>query len=141
MKLKMDFSLMAVVAVLTELANRSEITGDESDQPDKVILATPVTNHHFGGVHYFSKVHRRFAWVRPAVNEAGEVAQDRLIVAFGYADTPEAWQKMQNGMMHTFVHDEVQAANVIVSFILDDSYPQLLMSGDYPFFEPELKYG
>lgn len=130
---------MAVTAVLSELASRSKDLAVQDD-PSEAIYCTPVTHHHFGGVHYYSKVHRRYAWVRPVVDGEGKVDTSRLLVAFGYADVPESWQAYPNRMRHAFAPDEILAANAIVSFLLDNSLPDQLFSGDYPFPEPDLRH-
>lgn len=141
MHLHMDFEMLLSVAVLNEMATRS--TEQESD-PAQAIHVTPVTNHHFGGACFYNRQHRRYAWVR-AYRENGRTFPDRVVVCFGYNNPPPEWKtgENRNYMKHTHVshptETHVQAAEMVIDFILRNVLPDQLFPGDYHYHEAELK--
>lgn len=136
MLLEMDFEQRAIIAVFSEIASRSIATNN----PGEVIHTAPITHHHFGGTCYYSKHHKRFAWMRTYLVD-GKIIEDRLVVALGYDTPPETWKTAAhfNHMSHVHVANEVEAANMIVSFILDDSLPANLVPGDYHYYEHPMR--
>jgi hypothetical protein len=120
------------VAVLSELAHRST---PQPGAPEEIIDASPVMLANFGGTCYYSKHYQRFAWIRPYVikqNGQDVLQTDRLIVSFGYYKPPQDWQNEEhlNHMKHTYAAEIVDAANLIVAFLLDGSLPDNVNPGD-----------
>ncbi len=141
MFLELDFEQRIAAAVLSEIANRSD---SEPSDPAQVISASPVTHSHFGGTCYYSRHHKRFAWVRPytLMQDGRPVLQkDRFTVSFGHYSAPPEWQNEQhtNHMKHSVVNEIAEAANQILAFLIEGTLPTELFPGDYHYREPLLK--
>lgn len=141
MRLVPDFEMLVMLAVMNEMA---ELSDPEARDPKDEIVATPVTNHHFGGPCFFNRLGRRYAWIRAFRDKDGRTIPDRVVVCFGYREVPQLWkiEFNRNNMKHTHVSHETEshkiAARMVIDFLLNDVLPEQLFNGDYHYYEPEL---